>query len=418
MAIQKRVSKEIKEPQEVEALIALKENDITMSLIMELFGDFGKFQRYNPYDLITIRAGEYGGQLPNGQPKFNSKPFTTTVGRLIFNKYFIECEPELLDMIGFVNENIGKKAYGKLYDQLGYAILEDRISIETYKRFCVKTQKFMPYVSILAPNHSDNMLTITKQINKKKAELIKANQKAFDEGDVKVVDQVSKELLEYARELMKDDPAMDMFLSGAGGSFENNFKNMFIMRGSVQDPDPRKSYNIITSNYIDGVSKEEYSKLANTLAAGPYSRSKKTELGGYWEKLFITAFQHIILEEPGSDCGTKRHITMKVTDKNIGMIMYCYAINDDGSLIEITSQNQNKFIGRTVKLRFSSMCESKNGICNKCAGNLFYRLGIRNVGASTPQIPSKLKVLSMKLFHDDQLNFTEMDPMKAFCPDV
>ena len=282
MAIQKRVSKEIKEPQEVEALIALKENDITMSLIMELFGDFGKFQRYNPYDLITVRAGEYGGQLPNGQPKFNSKPFTTTVGRLIFNKYFIECEPELLDMIGFVNENVGKKAYGKLYDQLGYAILEDRISIETYKRFCVKTQKFMPYVSILAPNHSDNMLTITKQINKKKEELIAKNKEAFDNGDVKVVDQVSKELLEYARDLMKDDPAMDMFLSGAGGSFENNFKNMFIMRGSVQDPDPRKSYNIITSNYIDGVSKEEYSKLANTLAAGPYSRSKKTELGGYW----------------------------------------------------------------------------------------------------------------------------------------
>lgn len=417
MAIQKRVSKEIKEPQEVEALIALKEEDITMSLIMELFGDFGKFQRYNPYDLITVKAGEYGGKLPNGQPKYNSKPFTTTIGRLIFNKYFIECEPELLDMIGYVNENVGKKAYGKLYDQLGYAILEDRISIETYKRFCVKTQKFMPYVSILAPNHSDNMLTITKQINKKKAELIAMNQEAFDNGDVKVVDQVSKELLDYARELMKDDPAMDMFLSGAGGSFENNFKNMFIMRGSVQDPDPRKSYNIITSNYVDGVSKEEYSKLANTLAAGPYSRSKKTELGGYWEKLFLTAFQHIVLEEPGSDCGTKRHITMKVTDKNIGMIMYCYVINSDGSLTEITSQNQNKFIGQTVKLRFSSMCESKNGICNKCAGNLFYRLGIRNVGASTPQIPSKLKVLSMKLFHDDQLNFTEMDPMKAFCPD-
>ena len=108
---------------------------------------------------------------------------------------------------------------------------------------------------------------------------------------------------------------------------------------------------------------------------------------------------------------------MKVTDKNIGMIMYCFVINDDGSLTEINSQNQDKFIGKTIKLRFSSMCEAKNGICNKCAGNLFYRLGIRNVGASTPQIPSKLKVLSMKLFHDDQLNFTEMDPMKAFLPD-
>lgn len=417
MAINKRVSKEIKKDEDIKYLISLTENDITTSLIMELFADFGDHQRFNPFDTITVPTGGYGGLLPNGKEKRNKQPFTTTVGRLIFNKYFIEREPELLDKIGYLNNNIGKKAYGKLFDALGYDVLENEISIDTYKRFCKRTQKFMPYVSILSPNHSDNMLTITKKINKKKAELIKANQEAFDKGDVKIVDQVSKELLEYARELMKDDPAMDMFLSGAGGSFENNFKNMFIMRGSVQDPDPRKSYNIITSNYIDGVSKEEYSKLANTLAAGPYSRSKKTELGGYWEKLFLTAFQHIVLLEPGSDCGTKRYITLKVTDKNIGSIMYCYVINNDGSLEEITSKNKSKFIGKTVRLRFSSMCEAKNGICNKCAGNLFYRLGIRNVGASTPQIPSRLKVLSMKLFHDDQLNFTEMDPMSAFCPD-
>lgn len=417
MAIAKRVSKEIKDQKDIDFLINLKEDDITTSLIMELFADFGDHQRFNPYDIITIPAGGYGGKTPNGKEKKNKQPFTTTVGRFIFNKYFIECEPELLDIVGYINDNVGKKAYGKLFDALGYDVLEDRISIDTYKRFCKRSQKFMPYVSILAPNHSDNMLTITKKINKRKAELIKANQEAFDKGDVIVVDKVSKELLEYARELMKDDPAMDMFLSGAGGSFENNFKNMFIMRGSVQDPDPRKSYIIITSNYVDGVSKEEYSKLANTLAAGPYSRSKKTELGGYWEKLFLTSLQHVVLKEPGSDCGTNRHITLKVTAKNIGSIMYCYIINNDGSLTEITSENKDKFIGKTVKLRFSSMCEAKDGICNKCAGNLFYRLGIRNIGAATPQIPSKLKVLSMKLFHDDQLNFTEMDPMMAFCPD-
>lgn len=417
MAVAKRVSREIKDPKDIEYLVKLTEEDITTSLIMELFGDFGDHQWFNPYDILTVPEGAYGGKLPNGKEKKNKAPFTTTIGRLVFNKYFIECEPELLQFIGYVNDNVGKKSYGKLFDSLGYAVLEDEISIDTYKRFCKKSQKFMPYVSILAPNHSMNMLTITKQINKRKAELIKQNQEAFDNGDVYVVDQVSKELLAYAKELMKDDPAMDMFLSGAGGSFENNFKNMFIMRGSVQDPDPRKSYNIITSNYVDGVTQDEYSKLANTLAAGPYSRSKKTELGGYWEKLFLQSLQHVILQEPGSDCGTKRHIELKVTDKNIGSIMYCYVINNDGSLTEINSKNKDKFIGKKVKLRFSSMCEAKDGICNVCAGNLFYRLGIRNIGAATPQIPSKLKVLSMKLFHDDQLNFTEMDPMAAFCPD-
>lgn len=282
MAINTRTSRTITDKRDIDMLINLNEDDITKSLVIELFGNFGEYQKFNPYDIITIPIGGYGGKIPNGQEKKNKNTFTTTVGRFIFNKYFIECEPELLDLIGYVNDNVGKKVYGKLFDQLCYFVMEDQISMETYKRFCVKTQKFMPFVSILAPNHSDNMLTITKKINVRKAQLLAENKEAIDNHDVKVVDAISKELLTYAKELMAGDPAMDMFLSGAGGSFENNFKNMFIMRGSVQDPDPRKSYNIITSNYIDGVSKEEYSMLANTLAAGPYSRSKKTELGGYW----------------------------------------------------------------------------------------------------------------------------------------
>ena len=282
MAINKRVSKTITDKDEIQYLVGLKEKDITMSLIMELFGDFGIYQKYNPYDIITVPIGGYGGPITNGKTKINTNEFTTTVGRFIFNKSFIECEPELLEKIGYVNEDVSSMMYKKIYESLSYAVLEDEIDINTYKRFCVRTQKFMPYVSILSPNHSDNMLTITKKINERKAKLIAENKEAFDNGDVIVVDKVSKELLDYARELMEDDPAMDMFLSGAGGTFENNFKNMFVMRGSVQDPDPRKTYNIITSNYIDGVSKEEYSKLANTLAAGPYSRSKKTELGGAW----------------------------------------------------------------------------------------------------------------------------------------
>lgn len=130
----------------------------------------------------------------------------------------------------------------------------------------------------------------------------------------------------------------------------------------------------------------------------------------------MAAFQHIKVLEPGSDCHTDRYIEMMVDKKNIDMIMYSYVI-EGNKLVEITSENRDKYIGKKVKLRFASMCKAKDGICNKCAGNLFYRLGITNVGAATPQIPSKLKLLSMKLFHDDQLVFTEMDPMKAFFPD-
>ena len=62
MAINKRTSKTITRNEDIEYLIGLTEHDITMSLIMELFGDFGKYQRFNPYDIITIPVGGYGGE--------------------------------------------------------------------------------------------------------------------------------------------------------------------------------------------------------------------------------------------------------------------------------------------------------------------------------------------------------------------
>ncbi len=66
-------------------------------------------------------------------------------------------------------------------------------------------------------------------------------------------------------------------------------------------------------------------------------------------------------------------------------------------------------------MRFASVCEAKDGtICNHCAGNLFYKLGIANVGAAMPQVASKLKLIAMKAFHDSQVVMTKMDPDKAF----
>ena len=96
-------------------------------------------------------------------------------------------------------------------------------------------------------------------------------------GDTETEKQL-QELMEY----LKDDPCMDMFNSGGGGDFSNHYKNVFLLKGVTRNPDPLKGYDVITSNYIDGVSEEEYAALANSLAEGPFNRSKKTEVGGYW----------------------------------------------------------------------------------------------------------------------------------------
>lgn len=403
-----RKSKKITSPKDIEYLVNIKEKDITTSFIMDTFGEFETGQRFRPYDIIEIPANSYGQE-----GKKNKKPFVTTVGIWIFNKYFIE--EDLFDMFKYVNKTIDKKMYGKLNNEISVAVLEDRLPLETMKRFNMKTQKCMPYISILAPNYTDKMLTCTEVINKKKKELYKKYEEQIKKGDEIAASRMEKELLDFAIEYMGDDPSMDMFISGARGSIGNNFKNMFVMKGVIKDPDPnaKQKYNVAMSNYIDGISPDEYALFANSLAAGPYARAKKTENGGYREKLFLRAFQHLTLDPPGSDCGTKRYIEVILTESNINEWMYSYII-EGSKLVELTSQNKSKYIGKKVKVRFSALCESKTGICNKCMGNLYYRLDKTNVGTSLTQIPSVQKNIAMKSFHDSTQSLYDMDLEKIF----
>jgi len=402
----KRYAKLITKQEDIDFLLNVKEDDITLSFIMDTFGEFDGKRKFNTYDEIDIPKDSYG---PPGNR--NKNVFRTTVGLWIFNKYFIE--KDLFHIFKYINKTINKKEFGKINERLSYALLEDEIELSVMKKYLMKTQKVMPYVSILSPSYTLNMLLCTKEIEKKKKELFKKYEEEVKSGDPLIIDKIQSELLDFAKELLKDDPAMDTYNSGARGSFNNNFKNLFVMKGLVKDPDPNKGYEVATSSFMTGVKKEEYHIYAKSLAAGPYSRAKKTEFGGYLEKLFLAAYQHVVLDKEGSDCGTKRYITVDFNTENMQDYMYSYIIKGD-NLVELTSKNMDKYKGKIVKLRFSSLCESKTGICNKCAGNLFYRLGIKNIGMTAPQIPSRLKVLSMKSFHNSSQTFVEMDPMKAF----
>lgn len=407
-----RTTSVIKDEGIIKSVIEIKPEDITSTYVVELFGEFDGKRRCNPYDLVTVPKGAYG--IEGSKRGVNVKPFTTTVGKLIWNKMYILRNPSIYEAIGWVDDIVTKKVFNKLYKKLGYLLLEGKIEREEFKRFAMTTQLTMPYVQFLSPSFTDKMLLSSTYMNKRKAALIKENKAAFDAVDLKTIDAVSNELLKESKEYLKDDPSLDIFNSGGGGDYTNHYKNTYIMKGTVRDGDG--SYKVITSNQIDGVSEKEYATLANSLAEGPFNRSKKTEEGGYYEKMLLYSMQHLRLLEPGSDCGTKRYITVTLTDNNIGDYMYNYFIGPNGKLTEITSENMDSLIGKTVKLRFSSMCEAKNGcFCNMCAGNLWYRLGVSsNVGILTPTIASKLKNLLMKSFHNSQVALTDMNVMEVF----
>lgn len=400
-----RKARQITDSSEIEYLLNLTEEEcFKTSFIMEMFGEFDKNPKYHPYDTITIPPNSYG---PEG--KRNKNKFNTTVGIWIFNKAFIE--KDLFVVFKYINKSIDGKMIKKINNAISTAVLEDKIELRVLKDYIKKCNKYMPYVTVLSPSYTMKMLTITKDIEAKKKELFKKYQAELDAGNNHVISKIEDELLDYSKELLKDDPSMDMWKSGVLGSLGNNFKNMFVMKGLIKDPDSNKGYNIVKSSYMDGVKAEDYSKLANSLAAGPYARAKKTELGGYWEKLLLVAFQHLTIKS--QDCHTKRTIEVLLTEDNLSENMYNFIV-DNGRLVELTSDNASKYIGTKVKMRFSSLCEQKDGFCQTCVGNLFKRIDIKNVGVAMPQIASKLKNISMKSFHDSQVNTAKIDYMDAF----
>ena len=260
----------------VNYLLIMNRHDVSRTFLMKLFGSFDGDSMIHQYDTFTVPAKAFSFKNDKGKMVSNKEPFITTVGIWIFNIFLLRDFDFSYVLGGYVNENIDKKKFGKINQTLVYGLLEDKISVENYKTFLDYTQFLMPYETILSPNHTEKMLACTKEVNKLKNKLIKENQEAIDKGDAAVAKMIEDKLIAFALEYLKDDPAIDVYLSGAGGTIPNNFKNMYLMKGAIRNPDPDapQEFNISTSSFLDGISADEYSLLANSLAGGPYSRSK------------------------------------------------------------------------------------------------------------------------------------------------
>ena len=408
--------KEVNDKNLVNMMLVLTQKDITSSFIMNTFGSFNSKCLAHHYDTFDVPPGAFTFVNDKGKLVSNTNKFTTTFGIWIFNIFLIQGFQYSFLFNGYINEEINKKKFGKIHTKIINALIEDKITVESYKNFIIYCDFIMPWETFLAPSQSEKLLACSKEINKLKKKLLEENKEAIEKGDAAVAEAIEKKLIAFALEYLKDDPALDGYLSGAGGTLENNFKNMYVMKGAIRNPDPNaeQEFNISKSSFVDGISADEYSLLANSLAGGPYSRSKKTEIGGYWEKLVGVALNAIKIDGPGTDCGTDKYLDVLLTPDNASMYMYNYIIKNDGTLEELTTDNIEKYYNKKVKMRSILFCKSKSGVCHHCAGNFFYRRGSDRIGLACASIPTRLKLQSMKSFHNSTVSTVEIDPMKAF----
>ena len=74
----------------------------------------------------------------------------------------------------------------------------------------------------------------------------------------------------------------------------------------------------------------------------------------------------------------------------------------------LTGDNMDKYIDKVVKMRSPMYCIGDK-LCNKCAGELYYKIGIKNIGLTTSSVGSSFLQYLMKSFHDSTLSLNEVD---------
>jgi len=385
-------------------LLKMKPDDITSDFVFEYLADTSKKvngklvqvpSKIKTYDTFTLKKGEY----------FNTETITTNVGLFIFNKFLIE--ESFSKVVGYINTPVNAKIQKNIEAKISQALLDDIITVEEMVKYLNKLQWLSKeFNAVFSGSFTMKTLKPVPKVMKHKEKLVKENKEALDKGDIAVAVNIEKELLDMAREELKGDPGMDLYNSGARGSFDNNYKNIAVIKGPVYNPVTDK-YDFVSSNFMEGIKKEEIPIVANSIPAGAYPKAVGTQTGGYYNKQISAAFQGVVLDKQGSDCGTKLTLEVLLTDSNKSQFLHRYIVSGS-NLILLDSNNIDKYINKKVKFRSPMFCKGDK-LCSKCAGILYYKLGIENIGLTATKLAGTLLNLNMKKFHNSTANIKKID---------
>ena len=387
-------------------LLAIDANTVTVSDIATWFGYTAKRDAENPFAVNEPKFNTMWKLHLDANEYINKEPVDTHVGIFLFNKLFIEGTVEDAIPNGYYNEVITAGKFKKLMSLISEGIMNEVIPIVPNIYNFLRNYEFwsLKLVTVFSPSFTSKMLSRNPQVEAAKKEVLDG----IENEDVTTMVNAEDKLVDMVDKITAGDPGKTVFNSGARGSFENDYKNMMVSVGPTQNP-VTGEYDFIKSSYLGGISKQDLAAAGNIIINAEYPKALGTAKGGYLTKQFYAVFQNIVYGEPGSDCHTNQGLIVEVTKDNIGDYIDQYAFGKTGPVL-ISKENAQNWIGKKIKVRSPMFCTDEC-ICNKCAGERFYKLGIRNAGLTTNNISSRILNSSLKLRHSlkIKLNTANLD---------
>lgn len=331
------------------------------------------------------------------QSPFVKENSSTTCGIYLFNKFILEP----LKIFGYVNKPFGSKELGALEDGISDGLMQKDLTTEQVAEFIDRLQFLLggPLAHLINPSINPDIMTLPPQAAALKKKLLAENKAGIEANDPQTSSKIEKEVTKVAMDWMneRNDPSLSFFKSGAIDPY-NNYRTMFVMKGAVKDNtgESPTGYKIVTSEYDNGITKEDMPKIADTVVTSSYNSGVATQDSGYMSKKYNTILQRVKLLERGSDCKTPDTFQTVITNRHL----YRY-IMENGKPVCLTPEVIDKYKGKVCKLRSPLHCHAKDPYyCNICMGDRLYDIGVHNVGLTVSILSGATLNAALKTKHN------------------
>ena len=344
--------------------------------IYTLTKDNIKFRNFQPK--IIKDDKELDTLHPNYPIIYNGK--VTTVGRVIFNKIVPNKTYQ-------ITSPIGKKQINNMIERC--AIEYYKKDPKVYSNFVKEIMKLGgKYYTLMPVTFSLDELQIPQSILNLKEKLDKATP---DQAQL-IIEKMEKLLKNYLEENQ-----FDLGIVGGGGGLKGGYsqlRQILICKGIISGH--KGEITTIKDSYGSGMTSKDHFDTGYATRNGIADRVLNTSKTGYLGRRLAYALQRVECDPTIVDCGTRKTVSLKVTDDIAKRLYGRYVYNDENKL-ELF--DKDKWLDKIVRVRTPIYCRTTK-LCRHCYGELALRNRTKNVGILAAQIlGERLSQVTMKQFH-------------------
>lgn len=381
-------------------IFSLKPNDITQRKLVELFAaNRQREARFETNDRFELTSRLF----------HNKETIETTVGRYIWNMFVL---PDVyLKKHGYVNEPMNSGNLSDLETKMANMLLTEEMKTEDYIEYMRKGEWLAgAIVAYISPSYHMSTVESIPELEVMKENLMREYANKIAEGDINTLSMIDDTLVAEAKRIMQSNPEKYRTAEWANAgvyNINNNYRKTNIATGLQRRPSNEDEYFYVSSNYMDGLEKKDYSINSNLAIVGGLSRGLDSAEAGYSGKKILGAMSTWSVDKDKVDCGTKHYLETEIPKGYESYFIYRW-INENGKLVELTPNNIKQYVGKVVKLRSPMYCKSED-ICQTCAGNFMNKIGIEYEGLAAFEIADVLVNAQMKAFHDSSIKTRQID---------